>query len=573
MNRLKAVLLIVALALLPPPQPAASRVSICAIQGKWYSSPYENKSVITRGVVFADFDATYQKRFFIQDDGCDANPATSNGLMIYTGQRLDVVQPGDRVEVLGVVQEYYGQTELQVEPNHVTILSRGNPLPAPADLTPPADAATAPLYLEGRESMLVRLSAARLVSPTAADGTAWVAPASLAVEHIPASDPNLAAARLCVDDRGAFTFPAASVGDLAFDLTGVLEVTLGDFCLALTQAPRLEVQPRVVNWPASSGLPRLLTWNLHNLFDASDDPAADDDVLSPAAYSRRLAETAQALSNLGAPALAAVQEVENAGVLQDLTARPEMGRSYRFVLFDGPDARGLDVALLYDPLQVEMLEAASHQGCTTLQDGLEPDGTGDPLNPAMNLTCDRDGDGVLDGSRLFSRPALAVHVRLALSGAGRTVWQPLWVIVVHLKSHLEDTHLQAYTLPRRTEQAQFVANLAAAVQSRSPGEPLFVLGDFNDPPEAASLASLRLAGVFPLSEIAPPESRYTYLFQGLAYVYDDIYLGGSPAVVWSAPQLIHFNADFPAAQRASDHDAVVIDLMLSRSASWLPLIK
>jgi predicted extracellular nuclease len=386
-----------------------------------------------------------------------------------------------------------------------------------------------------------------------------------------------------VDDRGVLNFPAAAAGDLAFNVSGVLETILGSYCLALTTPPQLEAPSRPSPWPAPTGLPRLLTWNLHDLFDTIDDPATEDDVPSAPAYQRALSKHAQALAALGGSAkiaLVGVQEVENGRALQDLLARPELTPGYRFVMFDGPDQRGLDVALVYDPAQVQIISAVSHQACTALQDGLGPDGNGDPLNPIMTPTCDLNSSGLLNGSRLFSRPPLAVHVRLALPAAGRPVWQPLWIVVVHLKSHLEDTFQQPYTQARRAEQARLLSQLSAALQSQSPGEPLAVIGDFNDDPSAPALEALRQSGLLPLSAQLAPAQRYTYLYEGVSYMYDNSYVNTPAMLVWGVPQAVHFNADFPsdlegqagAPWRASDHDPLVVEIAALQSRMWLPLI-
>ena len=50
------------------------------------------------------------------------------------------------------------------------------------------------------------------------------------------------------------------------------------------------------------------------------------------------------------PAVIGVAEVENHRVLTDLVSQPAMA-NYKFVHYEGPDRRGIDCALLYDPQQ------------------------------------------------------------------------------------------------------------------------------------------------------------------------------------------------------------------------------
>ena len=50
------------------------------------------------------------------------------------------------------------------------------------------------------------------------------------------------------------------------------------------------------------------------------------------------------------PAFIGVAEAENSRVLEDLVKQPAIS-NYEFVHYEGPDRRGIDCALLYDPKQ------------------------------------------------------------------------------------------------------------------------------------------------------------------------------------------------------------------------------
>ena len=63
-------------------------------------------------MVFADLDQSAQKGLFIQQRDCDDRSHRSDGIYIYLGEQADVAAVGDRVEVTGVVQEYYGMSEI-----------------------------------------------------------------------------------------------------------------------------------------------------------------------------------------------------------------------------------------------------------------------------------------------------------------------------------------------------------------------------------------------------------------------------------------------------------------------------
>ena len=106
---------------------------------------------------------------------------------------------------------------------------------------------------------------------------------------------------------------------------------------------------------------RICFYNVENLFDTADDPATQDDEFTPSGARRwtprRLRQKLDGLSRVVAamgegrpPALIGLAEVENDSVLRRWLRSDGMWRSgYRYVMTDGLDARGIDVALLYQP--------------------------------------------------------------------------------------------------------------------------------------------------------------------------------------------------------------------------------
>lgn len=559
-----------------PASAAAPYLPICVLQGAETTSPYTGFTVRTRGVVYADFDQTTRKGVYIQHVDCDANPFTSDGLFVYLGERVDVAQPGDLVEVSGVLDEYYGMTELQAAPVGVKVLSHNNPLPLAGELAPPFELDAARPYFEARESMRVGLAAGRVVGPTDADGQRWLVSTAAGVERVFAGDPS--GGLICAGGDGLFKIdPPVGSGDQVNRLEGALSFRLGSFCLELTAAP--QVVPASLPPPVPPGGPglRLATWNLDELFDASDDPLTEDPLLSNAEYQRRLQKRASALHQaLGEPALLAVQEAENRAVLEALVARPEIAAPYSVAWLESADRRGLDVALLYRRDQVEIRRLEARQGCTHLNDGLEPDGNGDPQNPQNWPTCDSNGDGAPDGSRLFSRPPLVAQ---AVFLAPPAVGQELWLIVNHWKSRVEDTSQVQYTLPRRIEQARFVADLGRELRAAHPGAALVILGDLNDLPGSPPLEALSAAGFADLLPGLPPGERYTYIYQGVSQPLDHIWIDPAGAGVWFALGAARIGADFPtrwereaeSLYRSSDHDPLWVSWLPARARLYLPV--
>ncbi len=560
---------------------AVERYPICEIQGDGFTAEHLGETVRLRGIVFADLDQTAQKGLFIQQRDCDDRSYTSDGIYIYLGERMDVAATGDRVEVTGVVQEYYGMSEIAAVPQAVSVLTSGNPLPPAEELNPPFDKNDAAYYFENHEGMHVQLGSGLVVGPTDSDERTWLVRSDLGLERVFHDDPRGTGELICLGDAGLFQVtPEVKVGDRVGGLVGALGYRFGAYCLALTAAPLVETGPVVSPpEPGPAGGLRIASLNLQNLFDTHDDPATEDEVLSGPEYQRRLKKRARLIhQTLGEPAILAVQEVENSNVAAALLDRPEIQANYGFLLLEGPDERGLDVAVLYQTGSVQVYSYQAYQGCTSLVDGLGPDGNGDVLNPQNSLTCDLDNDGILDGNRLFSRPPLAAHLRLTIPYA--SPWTDLWLIANHLKSKVEDGYTIQYTLPRRLEQARFVAALAQEIIQTDPGANLVVLGDLNDHPDSQPLLELSTPGLVDLLQRVPHAQRYTYNYAGVSQSLDYILLRAQLPLVPAQIQAAHINADYPVSWgqdsetvfRSSDHDPLWVELLSVTPQSYLPLV-
>ena len=573
--------------------PAAADFPICAIQSRAFDSPYSGAWVRTQGVVFADLDMTSRQGFFIQAADCDADPLTSDGIFVYLGVKSDTVRSGDLVEVQGTIQEYYGMTELSALPADVRLLSQGNALPVAADLVPPFDPAASRRYFEALEGMHVKLDQAQVVGPTDPNSQTWLVRADLGLRRVFRDDPAGTGEIVCVDDGGLYEVdPQARVGDRLHNLRGALDYAAGVYCLKPVIPPLLLQQSGPGLWldhsheialASGSQAFTAATFNLAGLFDTYDDPASRDVVLSAAEYQRRLQKRALAIHNaLKEPDLIAVQEAENRTVLQHLVDRPEIEADYGIVWADGPDERGMDVALLYRTARVTLLDYQVRQGCTTLIDGLGPDGNQDVYRPSNAFTCDTNGDGSLDGNRLFSRPPLIVHLQICTASCSAESGQPveLWALVNHWKARLEDSLAVQYTLPRRSQEAEFVAALAREVWASQSIPNLLVLGDLNDYPDSAPLAALSAVGLSSAWPRVDHDGRYSYIYQGVSQVLDHVLFSLTPPLAAVGVTPVHINADYPAVfagvsasfYRSSDHDPVLVEFKLLDHLSFLPLI-
>lgn len=569
--------------------PTVRDLSVCVIQGSGSSSPYVNQEVRTSGVVTLDLDQTSRKGFFMQAEGCDADPATSDAIFVYTGEQLELVRLGERVQVSGVVREYFGRTEIYASPAGIVILAADQPQPQPFYLSPPFDPAQALVYLEGRESMLAYLSKANVVGPTDGVETAWLVDAALGDDRIFWNDPRGFGEIISLDGSGLFLVePEVRVSDQLLNVHGVIDYRQGLYRWLPVESPTVLQSVRQPEEPPQfSGVGvAAATFNMGGLYDTLDDPTTSDKVWSATEYQRGLQKRALAIHEWLAEAdLVAVQGVENQAVLDALLSRPELQASYAALWFDGPDKHGLDVALLFQPESVTVLEATSRQACTGLIDGLGPDGNGDVEFPANGLTCDRNGDGLFDGNRLFSYPPLLARLRLAgrdprPSLTSSPVEQVLWVVAVHLESRDEDVPGILYTQPRRLEQVDFMAGLLAQIRSADPQANVVFLGDFNDAPDSLSMQAFLDAGMQNLGQSLPTEQRYTSVRQGISEFTDGILVDLHPGMSASEPYIAHINSDFPMIFeqvadipfRSSDHDPILFWLNLRANRVYLPIL-
>ena len=106
-------------------------------------------------------------------------------------------------------------------------------------------------------------------------------------------------------------------------------------------------------------------YNQENLFDTCHDEGKNDYEFLPTGsyrwngmkYTHKLHNMARAIADLGTDVLPGVgcsiiglSEIENSKVLDALVAQPELAaRGYKYVHVEGPDKRGVDCALLYNP--------------------------------------------------------------------------------------------------------------------------------------------------------------------------------------------------------------------------------
>ncbi len=104
---------------------------------------------------------------------------------------------------------------------------------------------------------------------------------------------------------------------------------------------------------------RIAFWNVENLFDTINDPKIDDEEFLPNGkmkwtserYNAKINNLAKVILAIGdgkGPDILGMSEIENQGVLIDLTQKTDLKKlNYGIVHYDSPDKRGIDVALIY----------------------------------------------------------------------------------------------------------------------------------------------------------------------------------------------------------------------------------
>ena len=125
-------------------------------------------------------------------------------------------------------------------------------------------------------------------------------------------------------------------------------------------------------------------YNVENLFDTINDPNKFDDDRTPEGadrwtskvYNDHVQKIAKVISEIGndvthhAPDVVGLAEIENEAVVQDLINTEYLKRyNYGIVHYDSPDARGVDVALIYKKGVFKPVSSFAHPLHLTKDDG------------------------------------------------------------------------------------------------------------------------------------------------------------------------------------------------------------
>lgn len=561
-------------------------VDIHDIQGAGHVSPMAGQTVTNvTGVV----TALRADGFYMQGLNPDDDLATSEGIFVFT-RFPPTTKVGDWVSVDGMVDEFYpGGVETgylsvtELKDAQVSVLESGQALPEPVVLgkggrMPPVaildddgktsfDVEQDGLdFYESMESMLVQVNEARVVGASSAykeiavvaDGGEQASVLS-ARGALVVREGDFNPERILLDDS-LRSLPVATVGDrFEQPIVGILDYSFGNYKIqpivrVLVKKGGLMAE-RVK--PSRDDVLTFASYNLENL-DAKDD----------AKRFEMLAE--HITSNLGGPDILVLVEVQDGdGTLDsglvDASATYQRivdavqkagGPVYAFREIapenncDGGEVGGnIRVGFLFRPDRVQFVDRPG----------------GDAITPVTVL---KSEDGVtlsLSPGRVSPQDEAFVDSRKPL--AGEFLWgqQRLFVIANHFNSKSGDTPLYGEVQPpllssavQRTKQALMVKDFVQQIVTLDPQAWVVVAGDLNDFQFSAPLRALKGDVLSDLVETLPVEEQYTFLFEGNAQVLDHVLVSPAMRAYVSEVDVVHINAEFPAGERFSDHDPVLV---------------
>jgi predicted extracellular nuclease len=574
----------------------ADAVRVHDVQGTTRISPYAGKQVTdVTGIVTGVRTYGSSKGFWIQDPQADADPATSEGVFVFTSSTPKGVAVGDAVKVSGTVSEFVpggtssgNQSLTEITRATFTVLSSGNAVPAAvtldADAVPDAYApegdpaangsinalplrptAYALDLYESLEGMNVQVADTRVVGASDPYTELWVTVKP--EEHdnrrggtVYGSYASQNGGRLMVQSLGKpADFPVANVGDtLAGTTEGPLDYNqFGGYTLVAGRLGTLESAglQRETTDKQRNGELAVATYNVENL-DPSDDTFA--------------AHASAIVNNLQSPDIVSLEEIQdNNGAVKDGTVAAD--QTVR-KLIDAIAAAG---GPTYDWRSIDPVDLA---------DGGEPGGNIRQVflfNPERVSFTDRAGGDATTAvgvTRARGKAALTVspgridpaneawnNSRKPL--AGEFVFRGRTVIVVanHFNSKGGDQGFTSqYQPPARSSETQRHAQATAvnafvkdvlAVQKNAN---VVVLGDINDFEFSGTAKILEGDGeLWSAIKSLPLSERYSYVYQGNSQVLDQILI--SPAIRRGCDfeyDSVHVNSEFN--DQISDHDPQVL---------------
>ncbi|MBS1825768.1 MAG: hypothetical protein JST93_10645 [Acidobacteria bacterium] len=565
---------------------------ISQVQGAGATSPVANQSVTVEGIVTANkFNG-----FFVQerDANADANPLTSEGIFVFTGN-ANGPAAGTLVCVTGAVIEFttsFGSLTEFASGATVATGSTGNPLPTPVVLTSSFPAPG------GALDQLERYEGMRITAPsfTAASGTlessgfdnatfyAVVTGATRpfrepgiqaplpvpsgsakTIPPIPRYDANSEVLRVDLRGQNQLNGVAVTAGQTITNLSGVLDFSGVGY----------EILQDASATPVINGA---------STFTAVQVPQANQITIGQMSlefYTGSATQQAKAIrvvrDVLRYPDVIGVSEVNTLTSLQNLaTAINTQQAGLNYVAYLGDTTSTQDTGFLVKTARITVIGTPTQV--------LASDTFIDPTNNAPDL--------------IHDRPPFVLKGRALTPNGGNFDFT---AIVLHLRSLIgvDDDTVNGFSTEgnrvrtKRRAGAESIANYLQAQQLANPNERFIVVGDYNayefsdgyvdilgtltgnptpDPQvvlASGDLVTPNFIDLVTTNKISASE-RFSYIFGGSKQVLDHILVSQTFGAFVTSLQYGRTNTEFPEAfrsdtsrpERVADHDPVLAFITL-----------
>jgi predicted extracellular nuclease len=575
-------------------------------------------NVTTQGVVVGDFEGTAANSgFFIQDPTGDGDPATSDGIFVFTGSS-NLVSPGELVRVTGFARERFSQTAINGSNSNTApvtnVVDCGTGTVLPTDVTLPFATAD---FAERYEGMLTRFPQPLVISeyfnydrfgeivlanplpgePRPFTGTAIDAPGAAANARTLANSLN----RITLDDNQSAQNPVVlrhpngdpfslanlfRGGDTVQNAVGVLGFDFSLYRIYPTgPADYTAANPRPAAPEPVGGTIRVAAMNTLNFFVTADYPTGDPldnkcgpaqnvecrgwDSDQPLEFTRQRDKLLTALSGLNGDIIG-LNELENTTGTEPLDSIVSGLPGYDYIHTGPIGTDAIKVGVIYRPAVVT------------------------PVGPYKLLTSAVD-PRFIDTK---NRPSLAQTFAVNATGARFTV------VVNHLKSKGSDCNDvgdpdlgdgQGNCSQTRRAAAKALVDWLATDPTGTGDPDFLIMGDLNSYAMEDTLTELQ-AGADDTAGTSDDFTNliatfqgpfaYSYTFDGQAGYLDHALANASllgqvtRAADWhinsDEPDVLDYDTSFkPPAQealyeanpyRTSDHDPVVVGLTPTNSA-------
>lgn len=228
---------------------------------------------------------------------------------------------------------------------------------------------------------------------------------------------------------------------------------------------------------------KVMCYNVENYFDCIDDSLTNDSEYLPSGmrgwnttkYQTKQAHIGRVITAIGgweAPAIVGLCEIESEKCLYDLTHYAGLKNlGYKYLHHDSPDARGVDVAMLYQPRQYKPIH-----------------------DQVLKITFPFD----------TSSKTRDILFSSGIIPSGDT----LHIFVCHFPSRLGG---EAESEEKRMYVASVLKNNVDSLFSKNSDSKIIIMGDFNDYPTNKSI--LKVLNANPISNIIEKANLYNLMYK------------------------------------------------------------